>query len=54
MEELTCFEVETYHKDGNVTTEYITAESEEKMWDIYDELHNYKVLDCAIVDSWIA
>lgn len=53
MEELTCFEVETYYKNGNVTTEYFAAESENEMWEIYDKLHDYKVLDCAIVDSWL-
>lgn len=54
MKELICYEVETYYKAGNVTTDYITAESEEEMWEIYDESHGDEVADSVIVDSWPA
>lgn len=54
MKELICYEVETHFKTGDVTTDYISAESEEEMWEIYDEWYGDEVAASVIVDAWPA
>lgn len=56
MKKIVLFEVETYYKNGETSSEVISATNEKTMWKIYDEIHSdevEKIEDSAIVDSWI-
>jgi len=52
-EELTCYEVLTLYKSGKKRKNIITANNEEKMWEIYDKTHNKDLIASAeIIDVW--
>lgn len=48
------FEVETEYKSGRKRTDFISANSEEEMWKIYDKSHNANliewsgIIDCSL------
>lgn len=53
--DMTCFEVETFYKSGRHRSDVITAESEEKMWEIYNKHFNASLIENTILnDAWPA
>lgn len=53
MEELLCFEIDTFYKTGRVRNEIIVSKDEESMWKYYDKHHNKNLIESsAIVDVW--
>lgn len=47
------WEVQTLYKSGRMRTDYINADDEDELWEIYDKHHNKaKIADIAIGDCW--
>ena len=54
MDKKYVFEVETTYKSGYRRTDFISADSEEEMWEIYDKHHNSeKIKETILFDAWL-